>query len=368
MEITKYIVRFFKVGEASKGGDAILIVFYDDSFPKNRPHVILIDGGYKQTAVQIVNYIKKTLGLSKIDYMFNTHPDADHINGLIEIIENSDLQIGRLVFNRPWVDSGINASDFIDRRKTDKSVNQDLTKCFSSAAELERIAQNRVVNGAKKPITIIRPIQGKIIDNFIWVVGPSKQHYADHILLADGLANNRVKDKDGKFVPYTYETEEYDSSKGEIEWFGDEITSPVNETSLVLAFNAPDKLYLFTGDAGKECLCDALNYYINLNDVNRYDDFDVMQLPHHGSRKNINPDIIEAVDAETYIISCPPEGRKEGHPSQRLINKILEINKNAKIYQTKDVNFIFHYNWEVNAKPASKLRVDKQMDGRMISN
>lgn len=366
MNITKYIVRFFKVGEKSKGGDAILIVFYDDSIPQNKPHVILIDGGYKQTASQIVSYIK-SLGLSKIDYMFNTHPDGDHINGLIEIVENSDLQIGKLIFNRPWVDSGITSSDFCDKRKTDKSVNQDLTKCFSSAADLEQKALNRVVNGVKKPIAILRPTQGNIIDDYIWILGPSKQQYADHILAADGLPNNRMKDKDGNFVPYTYEPEDYDSSKGSIQWFEDEETSPVNETSLILAFNSPDKLYLFTGDAGKECLCDALNFYKEVNFANRYDDFDIMQLPHHGSRKNINPEIINAVNADTYIISCPPDGKQEGHPSQRLINKILEINKRAKIYQTKDVNFIFHYNWKVNAKTATSLGVNKQMDGKMVT-
>ena len=44
--ITAYEIRFFQVGNASKGGDAILIRFLDEF---QKPTVIIVDGGYSET-------------------------------------------------------------------------------------------------------------------------------------------------------------------------------------------------------------------------------------------------------------------------------------------------------------------------------
>ena len=55
MKTDKYLIRFFQVGNGSKGGDAILIRLFDDN---DGEHLALIDGGYKETGDRIVNYIK----------------------------------------------------------------------------------------------------------------------------------------------------------------------------------------------------------------------------------------------------------------------------------------------------------------------
>lgn len=83
--ITAYEIRFFQVGNASKGGDAIFIRFLDEY---QRPTVIIVDGGYKETGGKIIEYMK-SLNISVIDLVINTHPDIDHIAGLIRLIGSS---------------------------------------------------------------------------------------------------------------------------------------------------------------------------------------------------------------------------------------------------------------------------------------
>ncbi len=60
-----------------------------------------------------------------------------------------------------------------------------------------------------------------------------------------------------------------------------------------------------------------------------------------------------------------PSGEGEGHPSRRLINKILEIKPNAKIYVTKDSNFILRENVKVdNLTTQDPATSSKKMDGK----
>lgn len=121
--------------------------------------------------------------------------------------------------------------------------------------------------------------------------------------------------------------------------------------------------FLFTGDAGKEALSEALDYWESLG--YNASDFSIVQLPHHGSRKNIDPSILARLNASEYIISCPPDGIKEGHPSRRLINKILEQNSEAEIYTTADCScFNFHKGVQVNYKAQKPKTVYPKMDGK----
>lgn len=69
-------IHFIDVGQ----GDATLI-----QSPNGKN--ILIDGGPRSEGNQLVAYIK-SLGISKLDYVVATHPDADHIGGLIAVLNS----------------------------------------------------------------------------------------------------------------------------------------------------------------------------------------------------------------------------------------------------------------------------------------
>lgn len=81
IDINKDILRvyYFDVGQA----DCTLVV--------NNGQTMLIDGGNEADSQKIIDYMKNNLGVSKLDYVIATHPDADHIAGLDKIILAFDI-------------------------------------------------------------------------------------------------------------------------------------------------------------------------------------------------------------------------------------------------------------------------------------
>jgi len=79
---TNLKVHFIDVGQ----GDCILI--------EDGTSAMLIDAGNPENGPDIVSYIKK-LGISKLDFVIATHPHADHIGGMADVINAFD--IGRII-------------------------------------------------------------------------------------------------------------------------------------------------------------------------------------------------------------------------------------------------------------------------------
>ncbi|MGD7021793.1 cell wall-binding repeat-containing protein [Rossellomorea vietnamensis] len=80
------LVHFIDVGQ----GDSTLI--------ETQGKTVLIDGGKRTAGDKVVAYLKKA-GITSIDYLVATHPDADHIGGLIDVL--NQIKVGRVL------DSGI---------------------------------------------------------------------------------------------------------------------------------------------------------------------------------------------------------------------------------------------------------------------
>lgn len=72
-------VHFLDVGQ----GDSIFI-----ELPTNE--TIIIDASVKDASDKIINYLKEE-NVSKIDYVFATHPHSDHIGGMSAVINAFDI-------------------------------------------------------------------------------------------------------------------------------------------------------------------------------------------------------------------------------------------------------------------------------------
>lgn len=56
--------------------------------------LIVIDGGTSAESENLINTINEYTG--KIDYWFITHPHKDHVSCFIDIVENTDIEIGQI--------------------------------------------------------------------------------------------------------------------------------------------------------------------------------------------------------------------------------------------------------------------------------
>ncbi|MGN7478923.1 excalibur calcium-binding domain-containing protein [Solibacillus silvestris] len=74
------VVQFIDVGQ----GDSILI-----QSPKGEN--ILVDGGPRKAGKGLVDYLK-SLGIKKLDYVIATHPDADHVGGLVSVLNSISVK------------------------------------------------------------------------------------------------------------------------------------------------------------------------------------------------------------------------------------------------------------------------------------
>lgn len=78
-EQTEATVHFLDTGNS----DAILI--------RQGDKTILIDGADTDDGASLVKYLKNT-GVKDIDYMINTHPDADHVGGLSTVMSEFPIK------------------------------------------------------------------------------------------------------------------------------------------------------------------------------------------------------------------------------------------------------------------------------------
>lgn len=78
-ELSEAEIHFINTGNS----DAILI--------KQGGESALIDGGDNDDETLVVNYLRQN-GVSKLKYVFSTHPDADHCGGLDAVLDNIDVE------------------------------------------------------------------------------------------------------------------------------------------------------------------------------------------------------------------------------------------------------------------------------------
>lgn len=323
-------VDFHPVGDGEKGGDAITIQYGRlNSVYNYSQKVIVIDGGTLASGEKIVKHIKNVYKTDTVDLIINTHPDNDHCSGLREVINN--LTVKEIWIHRPWLSSNKFLGMFRDGRITSSSLKEKLKDALNIVSEIESLAKS-------KGITLREPFTGLTFDNgVITVLGPTQDFYKKLLPqfrctpqpVNESLfskAFSAVKDTVQMIAEAMY-IETLDES-GE--------TSPENNTSVISLFSYAGKKVLFTGDAGmpalKQVIEIAADNNIALNNLH------VLQVPHHGSKRNVSPIILNSIKAENAYISCPKEGAPK-HPAKKVTNAL--IRRNMKPFHTKG-NILCH--------------------------
>jgi beta-lactamase superfamily II metal-dependent hydrolase len=309
-----YEVDFLPVestgGPSSKSGDAITVRFTRAADGSQR--VIVIDAGFGAVGQDVVDHVMNYYDTTHVDLVISTHPDGDHLNGLVTVIEQLDVE--ELLIHQPR----LHAASVAD---------------FTNLEAVDTLIKSAKANGT----TVTEPFEWlSRFEHQVLILGPSKTFYesklAEHLdeesggrgavakavrmLSSATLATRDLLSKALSFYPA--------ETLGE-----DGVTSPRNETSVVMLLSCDGERLLFTGDAGLEGLGRAVDNYEDVFGSFQQHPLRMFHVPHHGSRRNLSPSLLDRVigtrDGGAFgntsaIVSSAKADLK--HPSPKVMNAL----------------------------------------------
>ena len=277
--------------------------FRNQDYPKDRIEWIIVDDG-----------------TDKINDLIVTHSDADHSSQICSLIK--EVEVGTIWMHRPW--SYVNEKfmkEGINSPAKQNKLTQKLMLQYKHIKAIHEIAE-------KRGIEIKEPFAGDQIDSFL-VISPSKEFLQQLLTESDKI--DEVFKSIGEDVQETWDTELLAETCE---------SSSENEASIVLYTECDGKGILLTGDAGVRALTGAINHLQEKASVDLRK-IKFLQIPHHGSRNNVNPSILNnllgnAVPKDSYrpqkqaIISATDVS--DDHPSGIVVN--AAIRRNWRVYIT----------------------------------
>jgi beta-lactamase superfamily II metal-dependent hydrolase len=292
-------VEFQSVGEGEKSGDAITVRFTNPA--SGEPVIGIIDAGFTDTGDAVVRHVQTFYGTSSVDFVLSTHPDADHINGMGIVMRN--LNVANLLIHRPALHGYPQNSG------------------SRPAEELTKLAEAQNVK-------VIEPFTGAGgYGGAFRIAGPTESYYEQM------LAEQEVTEKAAvakRSVAQRFLAEAATFAERVLSHFPMEIdfddaggTNPRNNSSAIVSFIFDGKHVLLPSDAGVPAINHALDY---LDQQQRtFAPLELIALPHHGSRHNLDLDTIERLvgaapahsRAGTAITSVSKESSL---PSPRVAN------------------------------------------------
>jgi beta-lactamase superfamily II metal-dependent hydrolase len=325
-----YEIDYIPVGNGEKAGDAIALRFGNLNGPRSEQRVVVIDGGFQESGEKLVQHIKNFYHTDFVDLVISTHPDADHSAGLYVVLEQ--LRVGTLLMHKPWDHAAEIKSFFKSKTLTTSGLKEKLEKSLGNASNLEDIA-------IKRGVSIFEPFQGGTMFNgILHVLGPSPQYYES--LLPLFRETPEAKEGAGLIAPLFKAAKEairYIADSLDIDLLNDDedTTSAENNTSTIILFTIDGKKFLFTGDAGKTALHFAADYAIRSGTT--LTDLAFLDVPHHGSKRNLSSNVLKKIRGERAYISAPPNSTK--HPAKKVINALKKFG--MRVFVVKD--FTIHH-------------------------
>jgi beta-lactamase superfamily II metal-dependent hydrolase len=320
-----YEIEFHPVGNGSKSGDAITIRYFDAATQSFR--VIVVDGGYGETGEKLVQHIRFHYGTSYVDHVVSTHPDSDHISGLIPIME--ELEVGTLWLHVPFLHAEAMMRYFLSSRWTVDGLRARLRSEYPAVSKLIDLANRQGTSveaaflGAQiGPFTVLSPSRN-FYEGLLPQFRDTPQEDRDFLAMLGHLISGvgrRVARQILRIIPEDAYVETLREGG---------TTAAENESSVVLGGAIDGGVILLTADAGLRALTAAADYADAINLPLR-GALKLFQVPHHGSRNNVSPSILDRIvgpraefgsRANTWcVVSAGPSD--DTHPRQVVVNAL----------------------------------------------
>ena len=333
-------IDFLPVGGESQSGDAILMRLGELSGPRQGQTVVLIDGGFRETADGILKHLEEYYNTDLMDLVVSTHPDADHINGLREIFER--IKEGEVRVNQLWMHRPSRWRSTI-QRGLEKAVGTEyaraVTGTLDAAADLESTAENLRVP-IREPFAGLVHQSGKL-----QIVGPTERFY--QLLFENEASAQRSESRLLQWLRGASEVLQSVAEDWNFETLRDDgVTSPINNSSVIVQFRWDGRYYLLTGDAGIPALESALNYMEAAGFEPSQLRF--VQVPHHGSRRNVGPRVLDRLlgprrpsdnPERTAFVSVAKKGAPK-HPAKKVTNAFRR--RGTAVHVTQGTTTLHH--------------------------
>lgn len=288
-------------------------------------YLTIIDGGNPKDSKAIIehyeNNIKGVIPQNTPILIINTHSHKDHIGGLVDLVHYFKNQIVRFYFNNPK--DHIEAMTWSNLSALNESIgntNKKVRKVFESLKDaqnlMDALSQYNIV-----PIPAFS--DNDLGHNLFKILGPSKEFYLEqlaHFTNLDILKGHSNIITEAEIN----EADEELNSCDIVDEKNDD--SAENLTSVLTQFtDSSNRKYLFTADGGVDSFESAESNGFDLSNLH------ICQLPHHGSRRNINTNWVAKFNPKQFWISA--NGSKK-HPRKAVISCIKKNLPNCKTYST----------------------------------
>ena len=307
-------------------GDALLLTYGDS----DAPHRILIDGGRRSTYRHLRERIEQIPlndgGKRFFELLIVTHIDADHIEGIICLLQDDELncEFGDIWFNdwnhlEPLVAGetpahlGAAQGEFLGALLQTRDL--PWNQCFNEGAvvlppEPDSLPVRDFPDGLR--LTLVSPTVESLIK--------LREEWTDAIEAAGFVPGNRDEalqqfaDKAWSKLP---------------KHLGDETKrrtldhSEANGSSIAVLLDYEGIRLLLSGDAWPHVLRPSLDRWCaEQPDEPERVALDAFKMPHHGSKKNVTPQLMDSIECPTYLVST--SGSRFHHPDVDAIRIILD--------------------------------------------
>lgn len=398
----------------SNKGDCLLLQSRDG---KN----ILCDGGM---AKSMRDHVRKPLaqlvtdGIGKLDVVYVSHIDQDHISGVLQLLQdaldwkvydfhqnNGDTSVRKPKLPQPPAIGGLWHNAFRDQVEDNEGKigdllaasvpvyfgtsvpvlikiaqeAQNIAASIPEALKVSRLCKADLLdipindlpgsNGSAKLLFFRnQPVQFDLGSFKITIVGPSEKELSD---LRDGW-NNWLADHPDDIVKIQKEmrrrVEEFAS--GQLagtpfdlsDWNGirdfEGVTTP-NVASLVLMVEEDDKRLLLTGDSQQDKILEGLVKTGFLEDVDDgFVHLDILKIQHHGSENNLDQNFARKVSADHYVFCGDgSHGNPEPEVLKTVFNSRLGTNSTRALApQAEGRPFTFWFSTNSRDLPAQSAK------------
>jgi beta-lactamase superfamily II metal-dependent hydrolase len=340
-------IEFLPVGDGTRAGDAIVIRYGEPDDYK----LMVVDGGTTEAGENLVAHLRKHFGKDvTLEHVVLTHSDSDHASGLREVLR--EIPVSNFWLHVPWLLSDEAIHLFKNKNWTKEGLAAAIKKEYDIVAELLELA-------TEAKCECYYPFQGSSIGPFV-VLSPSRATYTyllpqfdktpDPDQAALEQANMWIGKPPSGLLAILMEKaakkiDKWITESWEVERLKDGgVTSASNESSVVLYANYSGQKILLTGDAGINALTWAKNFATKSGYTLKQ--FDFVQIPHHGSRRNVGPSILNDLigpilpkDTQSFtaFVSAPKDD--ENHPRKIVLNAF--IRRGAKLCATQGSSKVF---------------------------